>query len=45
MEQLKEYYLSLGIDEKVYEYVEQIENRLTDRFRRIDRIAQVPDAS
>ena len=40
MEQLKEYYLSLGIDEKVYEYVEQIENRLTDRFRRIDRIAE-----
>ncbi len=40
MEQLKEYYLSLGIDEKVYEYVEQIEKRLTDRFRRIDRIAE-----
>ena len=40
MEHLKEYYLSLGIDEKVYEYVEQIENRLTDRFRRIDRIAE-----
>ncbi len=40
MDQLKQYYLELGIDEKVYDYVEEIEQGLRERFLGIDRIAE-----
>ena len=40
MDQLKEYYLELGIDERVYDFTEKIEAGLQGRFRRIDRIAE-----
>ena len=40
MDQLKEYYLELGIDERVYDFTEKIEAGLQERFRRIDRIAE-----
>ena len=36
----KEYYLSLGIDEKVYDYCAGIEAGLKDRFEMIDSIAE-----
>jgi Cystathionine beta-lyase family protein involved in aluminum resistance len=38
---LKESYLSLGIDQKVMDYCEQIEATLEDRFKKIDRIAEI----
>lgn len=37
---LKEYYISLGIDEKVYDFCENIEISLKDRFEEIDLIAE-----
>ena len=37
---IKDYYLSLGIDERVYDYCEGIEKKLTDRFQAIDKIAE-----
>ncbi|MBQ8413564.1 MAG: methionine gamma-lyase family protein [Lachnospiraceae bacterium] len=37
---LKDYYLSLGIDEKVYDFCTQIESKLKDRFSKIDEIAE-----
>ena len=37
---LKEYYLGLGIDEKVYDYCCNIESGLTERFSVIDHIAE-----
>ena len=40
MDQLKEYYLELGIDERVYDFTEKIEAGLQERFRKIDRIAE-----
>ncbi len=40
MDQLKQYYLELGIDEKVYDFCEKIEEGLKDRYAAIDRIAE-----
>ena len=37
---LKDYYLSLGIDEKVYDYCTKIEQDLKDRFDAIDAVAE-----
>lgn len=37
---LKDYYLSLGIDEKVYDYCTEIEQDLKDRFDAIDAVAE-----
>lgn len=38
---LKESYLSLGIDQKVIDFCEQIEATLEERFKKIDRIAEI----
>ena len=38
--QIKEYYLNLGIDEKVYDYAAAVEARLKDRFNAIDLVAE-----
>ncbi|MBR1674776.1 MAG: methionine gamma-lyase family protein [Eubacterium sp.] len=40
MQNLKEYFLSLGIDEKIYEYVSRVEESLTERFNKIDKVAE-----
>ena len=37
---LKEYYMSLGIDEKVYDFCNEVEEGLKERFDRIDKIAE-----
>ena len=37
---LKEYYLALGIDDKVYDFCQAIENSLKDRFEKIDKTAE-----
>ncbi len=37
---LKEYYMSLGIDEKVYDYCNEVEEGLKERFEKIDKIAE-----
>ncbi len=37
----KEYYQSLGIDEKVYDYCSKIEEELKDRFSEIDKICEI----
>ncbi len=37
---IRDYYLSLGFDEKVYDHVDRIEKRLAERFQRIDSIAE-----
>ena len=37
---LKDYYLSLGIDEKVYDFCNNIEAELEERFKNIDKIAE-----
>ena len=37
---LKDYYLSLGIDEKVYDFCTDIESKLKERFCKIDEIAE-----
>ncbi len=37
---LKDYYLSLGINEKVYDFCSDIEAKLKDRFNEIDKIAE-----
>lgn len=41
MSDLKDYYLSLGIDEKVFDFCTEIEENLKDRFSNIDKIAEV----
>ncbi len=40
MNELKRYYLELGIDEKVYDFCASVEESLTDRYAEIDRIAE-----
>lgn len=40
MDSLKEYYKSLGIDEKVYNFSKKIEEGLSDRFQKFDQIAE-----
>lgn len=37
---LKQYYIGLGIDEKVYDFCEDIEKKLKNRFEIIDKIAE-----
>ncbi len=37
---LKQYYIGLGIDEKVYDFCADIEKKLKNRFERIDKIAE-----
>lgn len=37
---LKDYYLSLGIDEKVYDFCTDIESKLKERFSEIDETAE-----
>lgn len=37
---LKKYYLQLGIDEKVYDFCSEIEESLKERFDEIDKIAE-----
>lgn len=39
-DKLKEYYLQLGIDEKVYNFCSEVEANLKDRFEEIDKIAE-----
>lgn len=38
---LKEYYQSLNIDEKVFDYCSQIENSLRERFAKIDAVCEM----
>lgn len=40
MDRLKEYYLELGIDEKVYDFCTAVEADLKDRFAKIDQVAE-----
>ena len=40
-DELKKYYLALGIDEKVYDFVSDIESSLSDRFAKIDKTAEL----
>ncbi len=40
MNQLKEYYDSLGISEKVFELSQEIEEKLRERFDKIDKISE-----
>jgi len=40
LDKLKEYYLSLGIDEKVYDYCSSMEDKLKERFDAIDKVAE-----
>lgn len=37
---LRKYYMDLGIDSKVYDFCSQIEDELADRFKEIDKIAE-----
>ena len=39
-DRLKDYYMSLGIDEKVYDYCSKVEEKLLSRFREIDKTAE-----
>lgn len=43
-EALKKYYRETGIDEKVYDYCQSIENKLKSRFDDIDTIAELNQA-
>lgn len=43
-EALKKYYKEIGIDEKVYDYCQSIENNLKSRFEDIDAIAELNQA-
>ena len=40
MMDLKEYYMQCGISEKVYDYCSDIEEKLKDRYEKIDKIAE-----
>ena len=40
MDELKKYYLESGISEKVYDYCAKIEEKLKDRYDKIDKIAE-----
>lgn len=41
MDNIKEYYISCGIDEKVYDFCDSIEKSLKDRFDQIDKNAEL----
>lgn len=43
-EALKKYYKEIGIDEKVYDYCQSMENNLKSRFEDIDAIAELNQA-
>lgn len=40
MDNLKDYYLEIGIDEKVYDFCATIEKKLKSRFDEIDKVAE-----
>lgn len=40
MNSLKEIYLSAGIDEKVYDFCDDIQKGLKERFEQIDEVAE-----
>ena len=40
MDQLKNYYKEMGVDEKVFDYAQEVEKGLKDRFETLDAIAQ-----
>ena len=40
---LKQYYNNLGINEEVYQFCSDIEEKLRERFQEIDRIAEYTD--
>ena len=40
MDELKKYYLDLGIHEKVYDFAAEVEKRLSSRFEAIDKVAE-----
>ena len=40
MDNLKDYYLGIGIDEKVYDFCATIEKKLKSRFDEIDKVAE-----
>lgn len=41
MDSLKKYYQELGVDSKVYDYVNEIEDGLKDRFAQMDAVAEL----
>ena len=41
MDQLKNYYKEMGVDEKVFDYAQEVEKGLKDRFETLDAIAQL----
>ena len=41
MDQLKNYYKEMGVDEKVFDYAQEVEKGLKDRFEKLDAIAQL----
>lgn len=38
---LKDYYRSLNVDEKVFEYCNSVEEKLKDRFAAIDAVSEI----
>ena len=40
MDKLKEYYISLGIDSKIYDFAAETEESLKERFNKIDLVAE-----
>ena len=40
MDQLKNYYKEMGVDEKVFDYAQEVEKGLKDRFEKIDQTAE-----
>lgn len=40
MNELKEMYNSLGISDEVYDYAEEICEKISERFHKIDKIAE-----
>ena len=41
MNQLKSYYKEMGVEEKVFDYAQEVEKGLKDRFEKLDAIAQL----
>ena len=41
MNQLKNYYKEMGVEEKVFDYAQEVEKGLKDRFEKLDAIAQL----
>ena len=38
---LKDYYKSLNVDERVFEYCNSVEEKLKDRFAKIDAVSEI----